>query len=111
MDEQEQISTDTLNSIAMQIIMLAGDGRCLINEAVEELEKGNDEKTDSLLKDAKSKIVEAHRLQTDVIQKTLMDEEFKPSLLFIHAQDTLMTIYSELNLVGHLCRLFRKSKA
>lgn len=108
MNEKEKIGTDELNSIAMQIIMLAGDGRNIINEAVEEMEKGYGEKVEFLLKEAKKKIVEAHRLQTEVIQKTLMDEEFNPSLLFIHAQDTLMTIYSEWNLVGHLCRLLRK---
>lgn len=108
MEEKELMDNDALNATAMQIIMLAGDGRCQLNEAVEELEKGNDEKVDQLLKEAKEKITAAHRLQTDVIQSTLESEDFKPSLLFIHAQDTLMTINSEMNLVGHLCRLFRK---
>lgn len=112
MDEfgTENISQDELNEIAMKIILCAGDGRALMCEAMEALEKGEDSLVDSKMKEAKKKVTEAHNKQTDVIQRTVLADEFHPTLLFIHAQDTLMTINSELYLVGHLIRLYRKNR-
>ena len=43
-----------------------------------------------------------------MIQSTIEDDELQTTLLFTHAQDTLMTIYSELNISNHLIRLYYK---
>lgn len=110
MDEfgTEKISSDELNEIAMKIILCAGDGRALMGEAMEALENGDDQLVDSKMKEAKKKVTEAHNKQTEVIQRTVLTDDFNPTLLFIHAQDTLMTINSELYLVDHIIRLYRK---
>ena len=60
------------------------------------------------MKKAKDEITQAHRIQTDMIQSTIEDDELQTTLLFTHAQDTLMTIYSELNISNHLIRLYYK---
>lgn len=107
----ENLDKNELDKIAMQVILNAGDGRNILNEIIAELENGGDEESIQIkLNKANDYLVTAHRLQTEVIQATVMQENFCPTLLFIHAQDTLMTINSELNIVKYLVRLFKKSK-
>ncbi|WMC91497.1 PTS lactose/cellobiose transporter subunit IIA [Kineothrix sp. MB12-C1] len=107
--DMEKVTGDELNQAAMQIIMLAGDGRNLLTEAVKSvMGNASEEETDEKLRQAKEKIVEAHRIQTKMIQDTIEDEELQTTLLFSHAQDTLMTIYSELNMTGHIISMYRK---
>jgi len=43
--------------------------------------------------------VKAHNAQTEVIQNQVSGENTEYSLLFVHAQDTLMTITTELRMV------------
>ena len=42
-----------------------------------------------------------------MIQSTIEDDELQTTLLFTHAQDTLMTIYSELNMATHMIKMCR----
>lgn len=104
-----KITSEELNQAAMQMIMLAGDSRSLLTEAVNETMAGaSDEAIDEKLKLAKEKMVSAHRIQTDMIQSSIEEDELQTTLLFSHAQDTLMTIYSEQNMTGHIINMYRK---
>ena len=103
------VNNEELNKAAMQIILHAGDSRNFVNSALNGLE--NDmEKAEvlDLMKQAKTEITIAHKIQTEMIQTTIENDEFTTTLLFSHAQDTLMTIYSELNIANHLVRIFYK---
>ena len=100
---------EQLNSAAMQIILHAGDCRNLLNEAINDLldDKSEEEVKDKITQ-AKKEITKAHVIQTDMIQSSINEEELQTTLLFTHAQDTLMTINSEVNLVQSMIRLYRK---
>ncbi|QOV19193.1 PTS lactose/cellobiose transporter subunit IIA [Blautia liquoris] len=105
----EKVTSEQLNQAAMQMIMLAGDSRTLLTEVINEtLEGASAEEVDEKIKSAKEKIVEAHRIQTDMIQSSIEDNELQTTLLFSHAQDTLMTIYSEQNMTKHIIHMYRK---
>ncbi|MBE9909320.1 PTS lactose/cellobiose transporter subunit IIA [Enterococcus casseliflavus] len=105
------MDTEELNQVAMQVIMNAGNARDILNDIINDLENDfNYKRIEIQLKKANESIVKAHKLQTEVIQTTITDINFVPNLLFIHAQDTLMTINSELNIVKYLVRLFGKTK-
>lgn len=105
----EKMTSDDLNQAAMQIIMFAGDCRSLQTEALKAMMDDEPmEVVEAKMKEAKAKIVQAHHIQTDTIQSTIEDEELQTTLLFAHAQDTLMTIYSELNMAGHLVAMYKK---
>ena len=91
-----------INVIAMEVIMNAGDGRDKIDEALAAVAAGDLEQANALLKKAKSLIVKAHNAQTEVIQSQVSGENMEYSLLFIHAQDTLMTINTELRMTQKL---------
>lgn len=91
---------------AMEIILYAGDARLLISEALIAI-AGNDYQTaNGKIKAAQKKMTEAHRIQTDMIQGEARGENIEYSLLLAHAQDTLMTINSELNLSKQLYKVF-----
>lgn len=98
---------EELNTAAMQMILFAGNSRNMITEALNSIEKGLDaDAVNAKLKEAKEEITKAHKIQTDIIQSTIEEDEPGTTLLFTHAQDTLMTIYSELNMAKHMMKLF-----
>ena len=73
----EKVTSEQLNQAAMQMIMLAGDSRTLLTEVINEtLEGASAEEVDEKIKSAKEKIVEAHRIQTDMIQSSIEDNTF-----------------------------------
>lgn len=105
----EKITIEQLNSAAMQIILHAGDCRNMLNEAINALldDKG-EEAVKEKITAAKKEITKAHVIQTEMIQSSINEEELRTTLLFTHAQDTLMTINSEVNLTQNMIRLYRK---
>ena len=85
--------------IAMEIILNAGDARLAAMEALDAMATSDFDTAQEKLNDAQQKIVVAHRAQTDCIQSSMTDEGTEEySLLFAHAQDTLMTINTEINI-------------
>lgn len=92
--------------VAMQIILHAGDARVLANEAIEHAKKQEFREAHKCLADAHEKIVQAHQSQTKVIQDETRGVVHEPNLLFTHAQDTMMTISSELRLTKVLVEMF-----
>ena len=88
-----------INMVAMEVIMNAGDGRDKIDEALAAMAEG---KLDEVLEEAEALIVKAHNAQTEVIQSQVSGESMEYSLLFVHAQDTVMTITTELRMTQKL---------
>lgn len=104
------MTTDEMNSQAMEIIVNAGNGRTLLNKALEALYEGDEELYNLHMEAAKKEMIAAHAAQTKVLQSTIADEEVRPNILFTHAQDTLMTIMSEMNIAKHLAKVVRMIK-
>lgn len=92
---------------AMQIILHAGDARLKCKEALDYVSNFDYENADAKLKEAYAEITKAHKVQTDAIQGETRGEKSEYSLLFAHAQDTLMTIYSELNIAKQMISVFK----
>jgi cellobiose-specific phosphotransferase system component IIA len=99
---------EELQMIAMEIILHAGNARTFIMESYELMGEEQFEASRQKLKDAKQEIVLAHKAQTEVIQGEARGEEHDFSLLFAHAQDTLMTVMSESNIANKLVGVFEK---
>lgn len=96
---------------AMQIILHAGDARIACMQALNAIASSDFELAQMKLKDAQKDITNAHRIQTDAIQDETRGEEGEYSLLFTHAQDTLMTIYSEINIAKQMIKIFKAYEA
>lgn len=104
MFEDEDIDKATQD--AMQIILHAGDARVEVKRAYELVAAGDVEGAREAIASADEKIVAAHHIQTEDIQAAIRGEKQEYSLLFAHAQDTLMTIYSEIIVAKQLIAVF-----
>lgn len=102
------LSAEALNEVAMKVIMHAGEARKYCNDAINALCEDEQELYQKWMEVARQEIILAHNLQTETIQATIECTDQAVTLLFIHAQDTLMTINSEINLAGHLYKLYQK---
>lgn len=108
----KNISAEYLNEQAMQMILHGGDSRNLIMDALRAIEEEGDiELALEKMKEAEKELTEAHSVQTKVIQQTIMEEDATPTLLFAHAQDTIMTIKSEYNIAKHIIGIYRRLTA
>lgn len=90
---------------AMQIIMHAGDARMMTMEALTALNNFDIETAKTKMVDANKEIVEAHKIQTEAIVDETRGIPAEYSVLFSHAQDTIMTVYSEMNIAQHLIKI------
>ncbi|QIZ06453.1 PTS lactose/cellobiose transporter subunit IIA [Priestia megaterium] len=75
----------------MAIITHAGDAKSDAYEALELAKEGDFDTAAKLMKQAKATMIEAHKAQTQLLQREAQGEDLKISILLIHAQDHLMT--------------------
>jgi PTS system cellobiose-specific IIA component len=106
--KDKEIELEELNLISMQMILHAGDARNDVMKALACCEEEEYDHAEKLLENANKNIVQSHKLQTETVQKEAQGEEPIFSLLFAHAQDTLMTVKSEYELAKRLVRIFRR---
>ncbi len=92
---------------SMGIIMHAGDSRLKITEALKYAKDFDFEKCAEAMKDAEKEITQAHNAQTEIIQAEASGDKYPHMLLFAHAQDTLMTINSELRMAEEMIDILK----
>lgn len=104
------MTNEVLNEHAMQIILHAGEARSYINFALDALYEGDVEEYEEKIKAARKASAAAHAEQTKVLQETIANQDLQLTILFTHAQDTLMTVMSEMNVAKHLARIIKMIK-
>lgn len=107
MNEELEKKTEELIQVAMQIIMHAGDARLRIAEALEYAKKFEFDSADEKMQESMAEITEAHRAQTEVIQHEAGGDTYPHSLIFAHAQDTIMTINSEVRMAKEMIDILK----
>lgn len=109
----EEERTEFVVEKAMEIIMASGDARNLASQAFGRIVEGDFDEARALLKQADKTQVKAHNVQTAMIQGDIRggDEKLGYYVLFAHAQDTLMTIQTELNLTKSMLKLAEAQSA
>ena len=108
MTEELDAPPEDMNTVALDIIMQAGEARLCVSEALKAAAAGEYAEMDARLNEAKKKIAGAHSRQTRIIQSEGEGNSHEHTLLFIHAQDTLMTVYSEMNMARQLKAVFKR---
>ena len=103
-------SEENIIQQAMAIILNSGDARLFASQAMDAICDEDYAKAEELLKEADEVQKEAHRIQTEMIQGDIRggDEKMGYSLLFAHAQDTLMSIQVEINMTKNFLKFARK---
>jgi PTS system cellobiose-specific IIA component len=104
MMEEEKVD---INQVSMEVILNAGDGRGCMDKAMEAVARFDFEGADEYVKQAEQKLLAAHRAQTSMIQRQAAGEDVEYSILFVHAQDTLMTIAAELHTLKGMLPVLR----
>lgn len=95
-----------INQVAMEVIMNACTGRDKVEQAIKCMVESEFEEAREMLNEAEKDILKAHVAQTQIIQSQAAGESTEYSLLFIHAQDTIMTSNSELRIIQNLLPVF-----
>lgn len=92
---------------AMQIILHAGDARAKCKNALDAIAAADFVLAKKDMEEAQTEIRKAHKMQTDAIQAECSGEPSEYSVLFAHAQDTLMTINSEIIMAKQMIKIFQ----
>lgn len=77
--------------VVFEIIANGGNAKALVFDAIREAELGHFEEAEKLLEEADSFLNLAHNTQTRILQKEAAGEKTEVTILFVHAQDHLMT--------------------
>jgi len=91
--------------ILFKLISYSGDARSNLYEAYESVVNGEYEKAEKSLKKADITIIEAHNVQTSLIQKEAQGIHTNISLLMIHAQDHLMNTLLSKDLIKNMINM------
>ena len=100
-----------LINVSMQIILHAGNARNDAAAALEAAKNGKYEESDKLMVEAQDNIRLAHQAQTNILQDEMNGKHYNLCILFIHAQDTLMTIKSEISLTEQMISMQKEINA
>ena len=96
---------EELEMAIMNIIINAGDCKNHCYMALGMVNEGKYDEAEEEIKLANDALAKAHDSQTAMIQKEASGDKIELSLLFVHAQDHLMTAISEKNLIEQIMEL------
>jgi len=95
-------------TIAMQVIIFAGNARSEAYAALRLAKQGDFEAAEERLANSQREIGAAHDIQTKLIQQEAAGHPAPLSLLMVHAQDHLMSAIAEQQLIQELVDLYRR---
>lgn len=97
--------------IVFEIILHGGNARAHSYEALRLSETGDFQGAEALMKAAEEEIGLAHKIQTEIIQREVQGEKYDINVLFVHAQDHLMTAVAESTLIENMIKQNKRIKA
>ncbi|MCI1477056.1 MAG: PTS lactose/cellobiose transporter subunit IIA [Clostridium beijerinckii] len=98
---------EELELAIMNIIINAGDCKNHAYMALNNVNEGNYEEAEKEMQLANDALAKAHEGQTMFLHKEANGEKVDISVLFVHAQDHLMTAITEKNLIEQIMELRR----
>lgn len=101
-------SGKSIEEIIFSIIIHGGNARAKSYDALRFAQKGEFGKAQEMLDEADEELKQAHNVQTDIIQKEAAGEKVDISVLFVHAQDHLMTAIAEKALIENMIDLYKR---
>ncbi|ABR36793.1 PTS lactose/cellobiose transporter subunit IIA [Clostridium beijerinckii] len=96
---------EELELAIMNIIINAGDCKNHAYMALNSVNEGNYEEAEKEMQLANDALAKAHEGQTMFLHKEANGEKVDISVLFVHAQDHLMTAITEKNLIEQIMEL------
>jgi PTS system cellobiose-specific IIA component len=94
--------------ISFQMIAALGEAKQFIMQAIEGASKGDFEAANRLIEQCKEKIKEAHQVHFELIQKEANGEKVDIGLLFMHAEDQLLTTGLMKDMAEQFIKIYKK---
>ncbi|SEP29331.1 PTS lactose/cellobiose transporter subunit IIA [Propionispora vibrioides] len=94
-----------MEEVVFNIIMHAGDARSYAFEALRYAREQKFEAAAASMSQAKTKLIDAHHIQTQLLQQEAEGKKQEFSLLLVHAQDHLMTAMLAKDLIEEVISL------
>jgi PTS system cellobiose-specific IIA component len=91
--------------VIMQMILQAGNAKSHAYEALRQTNEGKYQEAEKEMQLAHDAMGVAHNAQTSLLHAEAGGEKMEITVLFIHAQDHLMTTMSELSLIEQIMEL------
>lgn len=101
---------EDIQMVAFQIIAQVGEAKSLYVEAMRAARASDFEKAEQLLRDGEASYAKAHHFHLDLVQKEAAGEQLPFSILFIHAEDQLLSTETIKLMADEIIEL-RKEKA
>ncbi|GGB43266.1 PTS lactose/cellobiose transporter subunit IIA [Virgibacillus dakarensis] len=99
---------ESLNTIAFQIISNVGSAKSLAMEALYAAKRSDFALAEEKLVESKKYFVEGHKVHASLIQKEAAGDKVEFSLLFMHAEDQLMSTETITELVKEMIEMYKK---
>ena len=97
-----------LEEAVMEIIVNAGQSRSLCFEALHAARQGNLDEAKSLLREADGYARQAHKMQTQLIERDAGEARQPMTLIMVHAQDHLMNSLLARELSEEIIHLYQR---
>lgn len=95
-------------SLAMQLIVYAGNAKSISMTAITMAKKGNLVEAKEKMKESETAMTEAHKFQTEALQKSFEEPDAGVSMLMAHAQDHLMNAITTQTLALEFIELYER---
>lgn len=99
---------ESLELIAFQIISNVGSAKSLALEALYAAKEGDFALAEEKLEESKKYFVEGHKIHASLIQKEAAGDKVGFSLLFMHAEDQIMSTETIAVLVKEMIEMYRR---
>ncbi|MED4225781.1 PTS lactose/cellobiose transporter subunit IIA [Neobacillus cucumis] len=103
------MNKEELYSISFQLILHSGNARSLAMEALQDARNKDYEQADQKIKESENELLQAHKFQTQLIQREAGGDKYDIPILLVHAQDHLMTAMTVKDMAIEIIEL-RKEK-
>lgn len=102
---------DSLYNEAFVIISEAGDARSKALDAIKKIQDFNFEEGEKLIEEAQSSLVNAHKIQTEIIRKEIsQDEKINMNILLVHSQDHFAMATTSIDMAKTILKLYKQLK-
>ena len=102
------MTKEDVTMVGFEIVAYAGDARTKLLNALQKAQNGEFEETEKLIQEAEECLLQAHKAQTEMIQKEAGGEDLELGFIMVHGQDHLMTTILLKELMKHLVELYKR---
>ncbi len=100
--------SEDFDSVVMELVVNAGDGRSLAIQAIREAREGRFQEAQKLIDQCQEALIRCHEAQTELIQSELQGKSIPMSLLMVHAQDHIMNAMTVKDLAVEMIEMLKE---